>query len=115
MPKRSIMEVMRSAAAKLRIRSILEGDEEDRLTRVALAGAAAAQLAVDAARLVAFGADHEEAAEFGDAFAEFDVGAAAGHVGGDGDRALLAGAGDDLGLLAVVFGVEDGVRESWRA
>ena len=38
--------------------------------------------------------------------AELDVGAAAGHVGGDGDRARLAGARDDLGFLQVIFRVE---------
>ena len=40
--------------------------------------------------------------------AELDVGAAAGHVGGDGDRARHAGLRDDVGLLLVVAGVEDG-------
>ena len=40
--------------------------------------------------------------------AELDVGAAAGHVGGDGDRAGHAGLGDDVGFLLVVAGVEDG-------
>jgi hypothetical protein len=46
---------------------VLEGDEELRAAGVALAGAAAAELAVDAAGFVALGADDEEAAEFGDA------------------------------------------------
>jgi hypothetical protein len=49
---------------------------------------------------------------FGDAGAQFDVGAAAGHVGGDGDAATLTGAGDDFGFLLVVFGVEDGVDDA---
>ena len=40
--------------------------------------------------------------------AELDVGAAAGHVGGDGDRARHAGLGDDVGFLLVVAGVQDG-------
>ncbi len=48
----------------------------------------------------------------GDALAQFDVGAAAGHVGGDGDGAALAGAGDDLGLLLVELGVEDGMDDA---
>ena len=38
--------------------------------------------------------------------AELDVGAAAGHVGGDGDGARHAGLGDDVGLLLVVAGVQ---------
>src|SRR5450759_788917 len=40
--------------------------------------------------------------------AELNVGAAAGHVGGDGDRARYAGLGDDKRLLLVIAGVEDG-------
>ena len=39
--------------------------------------------------------------DFGDAGAEFDVGAATGHVRGDGHGAALAGARDDFGLLLV--------------
>ncbi len=38
--------------------------------------------------------------------AEDDVGAAAGHVRGDGHGALAAGLGDDLGLALVMLGVE---------
>ena len=38
--------------------------------------------------------------------AELDVGAAAGHVGGDGDGAGQAGIGDDMGFLLVVAGIE---------
>ena len=41
--------------------------------------------------------------------AEQDVGAAAGHVGGDRDRALAAGLRDDLGFLRVVLRVEHDV------
>ena len=40
--------------------------------------------------------------------AELDVGAAAGHVGGDGDRAGHAGLRDDEGFLLVEAGVEHG-------
>ena len=42
-----------------------------------------------------------------DIAAELDVGAAAGHVGGDGDRARDAGLGDDEGLLLMEAGVEN--------
>ena len=38
--------------------------------------------------------------------AEQDVDAAAGHVGGHGDRAEAAGLSDDLGLTGVLLGVE---------
>ena len=46
--------------------------------------------------------------------AELDVDAAAGHVGGDRDRARLAGLGDDLGLAGGVLGlgVQDRVRDA---
>ena len=44
--------------------------------------------------------------------AEEDVGAAAGHVGGDGDRALAARLRDDLGLALVLLGVEHVVRHA---
>ena len=42
--------------------------------------------------------------------AEFDVGAAAGHVGGDGHRARRAGLRHDLGLLLVEARVQHRVR-----
>ena len=45
--------------------------------------------------------------------AEQDVGAAAGHVGGDGDHAEAAGLGDDLGFLLVELGVEDDVADAF--
>src|SRR5262249_20384207 len=41
---------------------VFEGEIEDALTRIALAPGAAAQLAVDAARLVALGPDDDQAA-----------------------------------------------------
>ena len=44
--------------------------------------------------------------------AEDDVGAATGHVGGDGDGALAAGLRDDVRLVLVVLGVEDVVRDA---
>ena len=137
---------------------VLQRQVEARLARVALAAGAAAELVVDAARLVPLGAEDVEAAGLDDllglglapaAFqlgsdlrpgalrtprasrpgrqaalaqlgrgeelgvaAEQDVGAAAGHVGGDGDRALAAGLRDDLGLAGVVLRVEHLVRDA---
>ena len=44
--------------------------------------------------------------------AEQDVRAAAGHVGGDGDRPAAPGLGDDGGFLLVELGVEDVVRDA---
>ena len=64
---------------------VLQGNEKVGGAGIALARATSAQLAVNAAGFVALGADDVQAAQPGDAFAQFDVGAAAGHVGGDGD------------------------------
>ena len=47
--------------------------------------------------------------------AEHDVGAAAGHVGGDGDGADAAGLGDDRGLTGVVLRVQHLVRTPFLA
>ena len=94
---------------------VVERDDRLAAARIALAGAAAEELAVDAARVVVFGQDHVQAAARGDALAEHDVGAAAGHVGRDGDAARLAGARDDLGLVAVLLGVQHDVRDAAAA
>ena len=85
----------------------------DRLVapRIALAPAAAEELAVDAARLVALGGDHVQAPVRGHSRSQADVGPAPGHVGGDGHPSLPPGLGDDLGLLAVLAGVEHPVRK----
>ncbi len=47
-----------------------------------------------------------------DVAAQHDVGAAAGHVGGDGDAAAAARHRDDARLLLVVLGVEHVVRDA---
>ena len=44
--------------------------------------------------------------------AQHDVGAAAGHVGRDGDGALAAGLGHDLGLALVLLGVQHVVLDA---
>ena len=61
---------------------------------------------------MAFRADDMEAAQVGHAETQFDVRAAAGHVGRDGDGAALAGARDDLRLLLVILGVENRVDDA---
>ena len=58
---------------------------------IALTAGATAQLVVDPATLVPLGADDVQAARVRHPGAEDDVGAAAGHVGGNGDRAGHAG------------------------
>ncbi len=92
---------------------VFQRDKKMRRTGVALAGTTAPQLAVNAAGLVALGADDVQAAGVRHAGAKFDVGAAAGHVGGDGDTTSLAGARDDFGFLLMVLGVEDGVDDAF--
>ncbi len=85
---------------------IVERDVEARRARIALTAGTAAQLVVDASRLVALGADDVQAADRGHAFAELDVDAAAGHVGRDRHRAPEAGVLDDLRFLLVILRVE---------
>ena len=92
---------------------VFQGQVEAGGAGVALAAGAAAQLVVDAAGLVALGAQDVEAAQFHHAFAQDDVGAPAGHVGGDGHHALLPGLGHDLGLFLVLLGVEDFVLDAF--
>src|SRR5439155_20751095 len=79
---------------------------------VALAARAAAELVVDAPRLVALGANDVEAAELLHALAEQDVDTTSGHVRRHGDRALLARARDDERLAPVVLRVQHLVPES---
>ena len=100
---------------------VLEAHEEPRLPRVSLAAGPAAKLQVDAAALVAVGADDVQPAE-GDhrvalgfvPAAQPDVGAAAGHVGRDGDGVQLSGARHEACLRRVVPGVEDLARHARR-
>jgi len=86
---------------------VFDRDEELAVTRIALAGAAAGELAVDSPRLVPLGPDDVEAALVGDPLAEFDVGAAAGHVGRHRDPPGLTRLRDDLGFDLVVLRVQD--------
>ncbi len=44
--------------------------------------------------------------------AQHDVGAAAGHVGGDGDALVAAGLGDDVGFAVVVLGIQNLVGDA---
>ena len=92
---------------------ILKRNKKVRRTRIALARAATAQLAVNAARFVTLGAEHVQTTNSRHALAELDVGAATRHVRGDGDGPALAGAGDDFRLLLVILGVEDGVNQTF--
>jgi hypothetical protein len=90
---------------------VLERQVEPRLAGVALAPRPTAQLVVYAARLVALGSEHVEPAEIRHPRTELDVRSPPGHVRRDGNRALLAGFGDDLRLPLVVLGVKDVVLD----
>ena len=85
---------------------VVEGQELAVTARIALPAATADQLAIDARRIVHFGQNHMQAAEFGDAFSEADVGSAAGHVRGHGHAILFTRGGDDLGFAGDLPGVE---------
>ncbi len=57
------------------------------------------------------GGQHEEAAEFGDAFTQLDVRTTTGHVGGDRHGGAMSGTGDDFSFLAVILRIEHVVRD----
>ena len=81
-----IEDAVHAVAAEEANEVVLGREVEAALAGVALAAGAAAELVVDAPALVTLGAQHVQPAEIGHAVAELDVDAAAGHVGGDGDR-----------------------------
>ena len=74
-------------------------------TGIALTAGTAAQLIVDAAAFMAFGAENVQAAQFAHALAKDDVRTAPGHVGGNGHRPKFTGLSDDLRLLFMKLGV----------
>src|SRR3954463_5554751 len=61
---------------------------------------------------MALGAEHVQAADLANAFAELDVDAATGHVRRDRDRARLSGLLDDPRFPLVLLRVEDVVRDA---
>ena len=91
---------------------VFEGDEEPARARISLTAGTTAQLVVDAAALVALGADDVQPADVSDARAEHDVGAASCHVGGNRDRRGLTRLRDDRRLTFVLFGVEHVVLDA---
>jgi DNA-binding response OmpR family regulator len=90
---------------------IVQGEEKAGGSRISLAARPTAQLVVDASALMALGAENMKPAQVSDPVAQFDVGAAAGHVGGDGHSAFLSGHGDDLRLCLVVLGIQYFMRD----
>ena len=53
-----------------------------------------------------FGAEDMQTAQLGDAFTQFDVRTASGHVGGDGHTADLTRLRDDFGFTGMLLGVQ---------
>jgi len=76
-----------------------------------LTPAAPRQLPIHAPRLVALAVDDVQAARRQRGRIQGDVGAATGHAGGHRDPARLPRLADDPGLVAVVAGVQHGVRD----
>ena len=120
---------------------ILERDVEARRSRIALARAAPAQLAVDPARFVPLGGNHMQstgilnhlgpqglaalpavveadlrqnhlALNLNHALAQLDIRTTSRHVRCDRNGARLAGAGHDLGLGLVVLGIQHVVHDT---
>ena len=85
---------------------IFQAEEEHGAALVTLPAGTTPQLQIDAAALVAFGAQDVQAAQLLDPFAQFNVGAPAGHIGGDGHRPAVARPQDDLSLTLVLLGVQ---------
>src|SRR5439155_16519281 len=83
-----------------------------RTTRIALARPTPAQLSIYPARFMTLRADDVETAAVGHAVAQFNIGAAPGHVRGNRDRPRVTGARDDLRFLHVEFRVQDVMRNS---
>ena len=111
MPRRSINFEIRSDAESLH-QVVFERHVEVGRSGISLAASAAAQLVVDAARLVPLGADDMEATSFAHTGAELDVRPASGHVRGNGHRLRLSGLGDNGGFPLVLLGVQHLVRNA---
>src|ERR1700761_6123454 len=124
---------------------VLQRQVETRRTRIALAARTTTQLVVDTARLMSLGTDNVQAAGFEHlimallpfglgalaidlvgifgqrsqcsfkAAAEHDIGTAASHVGGDGDRTRCTGLRHDVRLALVLLGIEHFVLDAFLA
>ena len=91
---------------------VIEGHKLATRSWISLPRTAADELAIDAARLVQFGADDMQAADFADARAEFDVRSAARHVRRHRDAPSFTSASHDLSFGIVMARVQDLMRNS---
>src|SRR5262245_51827949 len=81
---------------------VIEADHSLSLAGVALAAAAAKELTINPAGLMALGRNDKQPAGFSDTRSEPDVGPAAGHICRHRDAAGLPSLGHDLGLSPVL-------------
>ena len=93
---------------------VFEAEKELEAAGIALPGAAADELPVDAACRVHFGRDDMQPAIAAGDVVEQDVRPATGHVGRDGHCAASTGARHDLRLLRRIAGVEHFVPDATR-
>ena len=98
-----LLKVLRQIAPQ---QFIFGADKTLCAARVALARAAPEELPIHAPRLVPLSGNDMKPAELGDAVAEPDVGAAAGHVSRDSNPTWLSSAGNNFGFLTVLARIE---------
>src|ERR1700694_521053 len=86
---------------------VVEAHIEARGAAVTLTACTAAQLVVNAPRLMPLGTDDVQAAKVRHSLAQFYVDASARHIRGDGDLAAQARIFDYLCFFLVIFGIEN--------
>ena len=91
---------------------VIERDDVLGGARIALPSGPAIELAIDAAAVAVLGQDHVQPPARGYSGPEHDIGAAAGHVGRDGDAAGLARLGNHGRLLRILPGIEHDVGQA---
>ena len=91
---------------------IVQRHELPKRSWIALAGAAAGKLAIDASRLVKLGADNMQSAKFVDFVGQLDIGTTAGHVRGHGHPANLPSLCDDFRLFGVAASIQNLMLDS---
>ncbi len=88
---------------------IFQGEVEAGGAGISLTARATSQLVVHPPAFVSFGPQDVEPVQFTNPFAQHNIRAPSGHVGGNGHGFCLTGVGNDFSLFFVVFGIEHGV------
>ena len=86
---------------------IFTRNEELSGTRIALTATTTTELVVNAARIVTSRTNHDETAEFLNAFAEFNIGTTTSHISSKRDGTFFASFGDDSSFAFVILSVQD--------